>query len=89
MDSLYSCLLSVAAFGPTPTATSSADLARRELVTALCSGQLQLSVSRSLLLAEAAAAHTEIESRRTTGKIVPVPESPESNCLCCRMRSWR
>jgi NADPH2:quinone reductase len=74
VDSLYSRSLSVAAFGlDIDRDLESADLASRELVTALCSGQLRLSVSRSFPLAEAAAAHALLESRRTTGKIVLVP----------------
>ncbi|HWL89499.1 MAG TPA: zinc-binding dehydrogenase [Polyangiaceae bacterium] len=50
-----------------------ADKARRELTTALCRGALRTSVSKSFPLTQAAAAHTEMEARRTTGKIVLTP----------------
>ncbi|WP_394840338.1 zinc-binding dehydrogenase [Pendulispora rubella] len=50
-----------------------ADQARRDLAMALCRGVLRLSVSRTFPLAEAAAAHREMEARRTTGKIVLIP----------------
>jgi NADPH2:quinone reductase len=74
VDSLYSRSLSVAAFGlDIDRDVEGAELARRDLTAAVCSGQLRLSVSKSFPLAEAASAHAEIESRRTTGKLVLVP----------------
>jgi NADPH:quinone reductase len=74
VDSLYGRSLRVGAFGlDIDRDVEGVDLARRDLVTALCGGQLKLSVTRWFPLAEAAAAHTEIEGRRTTGKIVLVP----------------
>lgn len=74
VDALYGRSLRVGAFGlDIDLDADGADLARRDLVTALDRGELRLSVSRSFPLAEAAAAHTAIESRTTTGKIVLVP----------------
>jgi NADPH2:quinone reductase len=74
VDSLYGRSLRVGAFGlDIDHDDEGTDLARRDLVTALCRGELRILVSRSFPLADAAAAHIEIESRRTTGKIVLVP----------------
>jgi len=74
VEALYSRSLQVGAFGlDTEQDPEGFDLARRELVDALRDGSLRLSVSRSFPLAQAAAAHAEIESRRTTGKLVLVP----------------
>ncbi len=74
VDTLYSRSLRVGAFGldieRDPEGT---DLARRDLVTALDRGQLRITVSRSLPLADAATAHAEMEARTTTGKIILVP----------------
>ena len=74
VDSLYGRCLRVGAFGldidEDPDASQAA---RRELASALCDGHLRLSVSRSFPLADAAAAHIEIEGRRTTGKIILLP----------------
>jgi NADPH2:quinone reductase len=74
VDSLYSRSLRVGAFGlDIDRDVEGTNLARRDLVTALCRGELRIYVSRSFPLAEAAAAHIEIEGRKTTGKIVLVP----------------
>lgn len=74
VDGLYTRSLRVGAFGLDQEADSAGmEDARRDLLGALTSGELQLSVSKTFPLAEAAAAHSEIESRRTTGKIVLTP----------------
>lgn len=74
VDALYGRSLRVGAFGLDLDADpEGADLARRELVDALVRGTLKLHVSRTFPLADAAAAHTAIESRGTTGKIVLIP----------------
>lgn len=74
VDSLYDRSLRVGAFGlDIDRDVEGTDRARRDLVTALDRGELRMTVSRSFPLAEAAAAHTEIEGRRTTGKIVLLP----------------
>jgi NADPH2:quinone reductase len=74
VDLLYGRSLRVGAFGLDldldPDAT---DRARRELVAALSRSELRVVVSRSFPLADAAAAHRELESRQTVGKIVLVP----------------
>jgi NADPH2:quinone reductase len=74
VDSLYGRSLRVGAFGlDADRDVESADIARRELAGALARGELQLSVSRSYSLGEAAAAHRALEGRMTTGKLVLVP----------------
>ena len=74
VDSLYRRSLRVGAFGlDIDHDVEGTDLARHDLVTALSRGELRVSVLRSFPLAEAAAAHIEIEGRRTTGKIVLIP----------------
>jgi NADPH2:quinone reductase len=74
VDSLYGRSLRVGAFGlDIDRDVEAAELARRDLVAALGAGQLGLSVSRSFALADAAAAHIEIEGRKTIGKIVLLP----------------
>lgn len=74
VDALYGRSLRVGAFGLDIDAdVEGADLARRDLLSAHRAGRLRLSVSRSFPLAEASAAHVEIESRRSTGKIILVP----------------
>ena len=74
VDSLYSRSLRVGAFGlDADRDAEAADLARRELGRLLARGELQLSVSRSYPLGEAAAAHVALEGRKTTGKLVLVP----------------
>jgi NADPH:quinone reductase len=74
VDSLYGRSLRIGAFGLDVVRDGEAtELARRDLVAAFGRGDLRISVSRSFPLAEAAAAHAEIEGRRTTGKIVLVP----------------
>lgn len=74
VDSLYGRSLRVGAFGLDIDRDAEATaLARRELATALCRGDLRITVSRSFPLADAATAHVEIEGRKTTGKIVLVP----------------
>ncbi len=74
VDALYGRSLRVGAFGlDIDLDIEGTELARHDLVAALEGGRLQLNVSRSFALAEAAAAHAEIEGRRTTGKMVLVP----------------
>jgi NADPH2:quinone reductase len=74
VDSLYGRSLRVGAFGlDIDLDPEGTDRARRDLASALCRGELRVSIFRSFALAEAAAAHIEIESRKTTGKIVLVP----------------
>ena len=74
LDSLYGRSLRVGAFGlDTERDPEGANLARRDLVAALGRGELRVSVTKSFPLAHAAAAHIEIEGRRTTGKIVLIP----------------
>ena len=74
VDVLYDRSLRVGAFGlDIDGDAEGAGAARRELVTALCRGELRISVTKTFPLAEAAAAHFEIEGRKSTGKIVLVP----------------
>jgi NADPH:quinone reductase len=74
VDSLYSRSLRVGAFGlDIDLDREGTDRARRDLVRALCRGELRVAVFRSFALADAAAAHIEIEGRKTMGKIVLVP----------------
>lgn len=74
VDSLYRRSLRVGAFGlDIDRDAEGTALARRDLVTILCRGELRVSVSRSFPLAEAADAHVALEGRKTSGKIVLVP----------------
>jgi NADPH:quinone reductase-like Zn-dependent oxidoreductase len=74
VDALYGRSLRVGAFGLDLDRDGDATAAaRRALVTAVSRGELAISVSRSYALADAAAAHRELEARRTTGKLVLVP----------------
>jgi len=74
VDALYGRSLRVGAFGLDVERDHEAvRAARHDLADALSRGELRLQVSRSFRLAEAAAAHVEMEARRTTGKIVLVP----------------
>lgn len=74
VDALYDRSLRVGAFGLDIERDPEAmELARRDLLAALQRGDLELSIGRVFPLAEAAAAHVEIASRRSTGKIVLVP----------------
>jgi len=74
VDSLYGRSLRVGAFGlDIDRDAEAAELARRELVTALGRGELRMLISRRFPLAEAAAAHVEIEGRRSVGKIILLP----------------
>lgn len=71
VDSLYGRSLRVGAFGLEIDRDIEATArARRELVAALCCGELPITVSRSFSLSEAALAHTAMEARQTTGKVV-------------------
>jgi len=74
VDSLYGRSLRVGAFGlDIDRDVDRTERARRDLTAALCRGELRLFVSKSFPLADAAAAHVEIESRKSTGKLVLVP----------------
>jgi NADPH2:quinone reductase len=74
VDSLYARSLQVGAFGLEIERDAEATAAaRRDLVAAVASGELRVSVQRSYPLAGAAAAHSALESRRTTGKIILIP----------------
>jgi NADPH2:quinone reductase len=48
-------------------------MARRNLLTWVETGELEISISRRFPLAEAAEAHRLLESRATTGKMVLLP----------------
>jgi len=73
VDALYGRSLRVGAFGLDLEADAGgADVARRELVGMLESGELRVSVSRTFALGEASDAHRAIEGRGTVGKIVLV-----------------
>jgi NADPH:quinone reductase len=74
VDALYGRSLRVGAFGlDMERDVDATAVARRALVTAVSCGELRLTISRSFALADAAAAHTEMEARRTAGKLVLVP----------------
>jgi NADPH2:quinone reductase len=44
-----------------------------ELFTAILDGSLKVSVDRTYTLADAAQAHRDLESRKTTGKLLLIP----------------
>jgi NADPH2:quinone reductase len=72
-DRLYDRCLKVGSFGlyiDDPVAWSAA---RRNLLTWVESGELEISISRQLPLEEAAEAHRLLEGRATTGKMILLP----------------
>lgn len=73
-DQLYDRCLKVSAFGldvdRDPTAWSTA---RHDLLQWVERGELKLSISLAMPLAEAAEAHRLLESRATTGKVILLP----------------
>jgi len=74
VDALYGRSLRVGAFGlDMERDVDAIAFTSRALAAALCRGELRVMVSKTFPLADAAAAHVEIEARRTIGKIVIVP----------------
>ena len=77
-DQLYHRCLKVGAFGLYIDDPATWTIARRKLLTWVESGELKISISRRLPLAEAAEAHRLLEGRMTTGKMVLLPIAGES-----------
>ncbi|HXO19448.1 MAG TPA: quinone oxidoreductase [Thermoanaerobaculia bacterium] len=72
-DQLYDRCLKVGAFGLYIDDPPTWAIARRNLLTWVAVGELQISITHRLPLAEAAEAHRLLEGRATTGKIVLLP----------------
>ena len=75
-DHLYGRSLKVGAFGlDVDRDPPFWDAARRHLIEWLEAGELRLSISHRLPLAQAAEAHRMLESRATMGKVILLPDS--------------
>jgi NADPH2:quinone reductase len=72
-DQLYHRCLKVGAFGLYIDDPATWTTARRNLLTWVEAGEVEISISRRFPLAAAAEAHRLLESRATTGKMVLQP----------------
>jgi NADPH2:quinone reductase len=72
-DQLYDRCLKVGAFGLYIDDPATWSTARRNLLSWVEAGELEISISRRFPLAEAAEAHRLLEGRATTGKMVLLP----------------
>jgi len=74
-DLLYNRCLKVGAFGLYIDDPAAWTIARRNLLSWLEAGEIEISISHRFPLAEAAEAHRLLEGRATTGKLVLLPDA--------------